>query len=408
MTWVEIVAVAALAGWVCVTLDRSRSWPTGARLPIDSQQPISTSENSLAVIVPARNEADLLPETLTSLLRQQIEGGKIYLVDDGSSDDTAAVARSLSVGTGSSMELEVLKAGPRPPGWSGKIHALEQGYQAVLADATRAGLDPPKWVLLTDADIYHRNGSIASLLLQAEPISGGDSFDLVSVMARLRADSFWERVIIPAFVFFFQLLFPFRRVARPRSRVAAAAGGCVLVRLSVLQEAGGLAGVRGEIIDDVALAKAVKGAGGRTWLGFDPGICSLRSYSRLSGLWAMVSRTAFTQLRHSLALLLLTQAALAVFVVSPPIVIGWVLSAMPSALEAASISLERALVWATLTWGLMGVALLPAVRYHRVPVAYSLSLPLAGFVFALMTTHSAWNYWRGAGSSWRGRRIGRL
>ena len=408
MTWLEIVALAALVGWVLVTLDRSRSWPAEAVLPAHSNEPGSSRVVSMAVIVPARNEAELLPATLTSLLGQQVDGGKIYLVDDGSSDDTAAVARALSRAPESTMELEVLSAGPRPPGWSGKIHALEQGYRAVLEDASQAGIEPPEWLLMTDADIHHREGSFASLLLQAESNGTGDAFDLVSVMARLRADGFWEKVVIPAFVFFFQLLFPFRRVSMPDSRVAAAAGGCVLLRRSVLQNAGGLAVIRGEIIDDVALAKAIKGTGARTWLGLDPGICSLRAYPHLAELCEMVSRTAFTQLRHSSALLMLTLAGLVVFVISPPIVISWVLTVPPLSLGAASSSPARALLWACLTWGLMAAALLPAIRYHRVPIVYCLSLPLAGVLFGVMTARSALSYWRGEGASWRGRKTGRL
>lgn len=407
MAWVEIIALTTLACWVSVTLDRSRSWPREFLLPGSPAEPASGRTTSLAVIVPARNEAELLPATLPSLLGQQIEGAKVYLVDDGSSDDTAEVARELSVQSGSVVDLEVVSAGPRPAGWSGKVHALEQGYRAILEDADRAGMEPPEWLLLTDADIRHRAGSVASLLFKAESKRDGGTFDLVSVMARLRTDGFWERLVVPTFVFFFQLLFPFRKVAMPESRVAAAAGGCVLLRRSALQKAGGMATIRGAIIDDVALAKAVKGAGGRTWLGFDPGICSLRTYPRLADLWQMVSRTAFTQLRYSSILLILTLVGLAVFVVSPPIVIGWVLTAIPPSLDLVGDSRGRALVWATLAWVLMSVALLPAIRYHRVPVIYTVSLPLGGFLFGLMTASSAWKHWRGKGSIWRGRKLGR-
>jgi hopene-associated glycosyltransferase HpnB len=313
----------------------------------------------------------------------------------------------LSMQSGSAVDLEVVSTGPRPAGWSGKVHALERGYRVILEDADRAGMEPPEWLLLTDADIRHRAGSVASLLFKAESKRSGGTFDLVSVMARLRTDGFWERLVAPTFVFFFQLLFPFRKVAMPDSRVAAAAGGCVLLRRSALQKAGGMAAIRSAIIDDVALAKAVKGAGGRIWLGFDSGICSLRAYPRLADLWQMVSRTAFTQLRYSSILLILTLVWLSVFVVSPPIVIVWVLTAISPSLDLVGDSPGRALVWASLAWVLMSVALLPAIRYHRVPVIYTISLPLGGLLFGLMTASSAWKHWRGKGSSWRGRKQGR-
>jgi hopene-associated glycosyltransferase HpnB len=405
MAWIEIIAFAALAFWVCVTLDRSRSWPHEAILPGSPREPASIRTVSLAVIVPARNEAELLPATLTSLLVQQIDGVTVYLVDDGSSDDTAEVAREMSMEPGLAIDLEVVSAGPRPTGWSGKVHALEQGYQTILEDADRAGMEPPEWLLLTDADIHHRAGSLASLLLKAESNPCGERFDLVSVMARLRADGFWERLMVPAFVFFFQLLYPFRRVAMPDSRIAAAAGGCVLLRRSALERAGGMTAIRGAIIDDVALAKAVKDSGGGTWLGFDPGICSLRPYPRLVDLWQMVSRTAFTQLRYSGLLLILTLVGLTIFVVSPPIVIGWILTTLPLSLGLVSSSPGRALLWAALAWVLMSIALLPAIRYHRIPAIYSVSLPLSGSLFGLMTASSAWKHWRGRGSNWRGRML---
>jgi hopene-associated glycosyltransferase HpnB len=405
VTAVEIVSLAALIGWLWVSFDRSRSWPHEAVLPDRPTGSTAAATDSLVVIVPARNEADLLPETLTSLLRQQIDCATIYLVDDGSNDRTLEVAESLARESTGGIGLEVVHTHPRPTGRAGKVQALERGYAAMLDDVKKGEIGLPEWLLLTDADIQHRAGSLSSLLLQAEKRGSEVGWDLVSVMARLRAENFWERVVVPTFVFFFQLLYPFRRVAQPGSRVAAAAGGCVLVRRSFLEQIGGFSAIRDAIIDDVALAKTVKAAGGRTWLGFDPGICSLRSYPRLGDLWEMVSRTAFDQLHYSAFLLSLTLGALAVFVVSPPLIVAWTLFDGRLGLDGEGASYLRAMSWALGTWILMSVALLPSVRYHRVPAIYACSLPLGGLLFGLMTVSSAWRHWSGKGVKWRGRRV---
>ena len=183
-------------------------------------------------------------------------------MDDGSTDCTAQLAGRLAAQLGLAKKLEVVTAGPKLAGWSGKVHAQRCGYATVLEQAWEQGIEPPEWLLLTDADIRHRSGSVRSLLSQAMGQPDIGTYDLVSIMARLRAENFWERIIIPAFVFFFQLLYPFRRVARRSSRVAAAAGGCVLVRRSALEAAGGFAAIGTEIIDDVAMGRAIKRAGG--------------------------------------------------------------------------------------------------------------------------------------------------
>ena len=274
------------------------------------------------MIVPARNESELLPQTLGALLDQDVEGMEVFLVDDGSTDGSADVARRLARDRESAVKFHIVEAAARPGGWSGKVHALNCGYEAVIEEGTRQDTEPPEWLLLTDADIRHRPGSVAALLRKATLPEGGGPYSLVSIMARLRAVGFWERLVVPAFVFFFQLLYPFRRVADRNSRVAAAAGGCVLVRRSALEAAGGFNAISGAIIDDVALGRAIKEAGESTWLGFDPGISSLRPYPRLADLWLMVSRTAFTQLGYRWDLLVLTLLTLAVVVASPPLVLG--------------------------------------------------------------------------------------
>jgi len=372
-------------------------------LPAASSDLREEPATSVVAIVPARNEVEVLAETLPSLLQQDVSSMRVVLVDDGSTDGTARLADCLANELGLGHKLEVVAASPRTAGWSGKVHAQLCGCSFVLEQALAKGTEPPEWWLLTDADIRHRPGSVRSLLCQAVAQVDSGCSDLVSIMARLRAESFWERMIIPAFVFFFQLLYPFRRVARRSSRVAAAAGGCVLVRRSALEEAGGFAAIGGEIIDDVALGRTIKRAGGGVWLGFDPGIASVRSYTRLGDLWAMVSRTAFTQLRHRWDLLLLTLLALGCFLVSPPVVLAVALAQAKAPQPEDPGSLMRAGVWAILTWGLMVVAYMPTIRHHRIPTLYAVMLPVSGLLFGLMTAGSAFDDLRGKGPSWRGR-----
>jgi len=403
MLALEMISLTSLVFWVLLTLDRHRSWPAEVVLPVAPTDPGAHRVVSVAAIVPARDEAETLSQTLPTLLQQDVKGLRVFLVDDDSTDGTGQVARRLARQLDSAQELRVVETGPRMEGWSGKVQALLCGYVAILEEAAENGVEPPEWLLLTDADIRYRPGSLRSLLRQADGLGPNGPYDLVSIMARLRAEGFWERLIVPAFVFFFQLLYPFRRVADRRSRIAAAAGGCVLVRRSALEEAGGFAAIGSEIIDDVALGRAIKRTGGAVWLGLDPGIASWRSYSGLRDLWRMVSRTAFTQLGYRWDLLALTLLALGIFLVSPPIVFALGLAAAWTADAADLWSLWRAMVWTFLAWALMSAAFLPAIRHHRVPIFYAVTLPVAGLLFGLMTTGSAFNDLRGKGPTWRGR-----
>jgi hopene-associated glycosyltransferase HpnB len=386
MVLLEILAWSSLVFWLGLTLDRRRRWPWEAVLPVEDVG--GEDLPAVAAVVPARDEAEVLPRTLPALLGQDLPHFTVVLVDDQSTDGTAAVAREVAAAVGRPDRLRVITAPPPPPGWTGKVHALAVGVAAV---------DAP-WLLLTDADIGHRPGSVAALLAQA-----ARGYDLVSVMARLSAGTRWERLLIPPFVFFFQLLYPFRRVADRASPVAAAAGGCILVRREALAAAGGIGAVRGAVIDDVALGRAVKEAGGLTWLGFDPGIVSARPYRRLADLWAMVQRSAFVQLRYRWELLVLVLAGLAALVSSPPVVVAVALWGLGWGPAAAAEPLARAAVAAGLAWGLQAAALLPSVRHHRVPAGYAVTLPLAAVFYGAMTFCSAWDHWWGRGSRWKGR-----
>ena len=276
-TVLELVAFLGLAFWGLLLLDPRRRWPRSSlAAPISAA---AVGERVVAV-VPARDEAAVLPETLPSLLRQDLDAFSVVLVDDRSSDGTARVAQEVALNSGRADRLRVVEVEAPDPDCSGKVRALAAGVAAVEEE----GPDAPTWYLFTDADIHHHVHSVRALLATAHR----DQRDLVSVMARLSTAIFWEKLLVPAFVFFFHLLYPFRLVAREGSAVAAAAGGCVLVRRETLVAAGGVAAIRRALIDDVALAHAVKGAGGRLWIGPDAGIASVRVYPRLCDVWKMV------------------------------------------------------------------------------------------------------------------------
>lgn len=384
------VSAAVLLFWSLLLLDRTRRWP--GELFLDRFAP--SAEASVVALVPARNEASVLPATLPALFAQEHGDLRVVLVDDGSTDRTAEVAIALAQSSGAEERCRVVEPPERPAGWVGKVWAQHSGWLSILADPEQ----PAEWVLLTDADIRHAPHSVRSLLDKAS--RGG--YDVVSVMARLHARGFWEKLVIPAFVFFFQLLYPFRSVRRRSSQVAAAAGGCVLVRRAALEKIGGFEAIRDAVIDDVALARALADAGSRLWLGFDEDIVSVRPYSGLGELWDMVARSAFTQLRFHYWLVALVVLGLAVFFMSPPL-----LAAIAGARLLADASIDpfalRALLCALGAWVVQARILQPFVRHHRVPAVYSLSLPLGSLLYAGMTASSAWRHFRGRGTAWKGR-----
>ena len=343
----------------------------------------------VAVLVPARDEAAMLPLTLPPLLAQQYPDYEVLLIDDGSTDGTADVAARFASG-----RLRIVSAGDKPEGWAGKMYALQRGVETVFGD----GGSPPAWILLTDADIRHPPTSIASLVAKAQ--RGG--YDLVSVMARLSTAAAWERLLIPPFVYFFHLLYPFRAVSLRSSPMAAAAGGCVLVRAQALLDAGGFAAIRGALIDDVALARLLKGRRRRLWLGLDPEIESVRRYD-FRDLWRMVARSAFVQLGYRYWSVPLVMLGLAFFFAGPSILV-------PTSVAALLLGVRAPAVWVALAFGatarvLETLAILPWVRHHRIrhPIAWSLTFPLAALLYGAMTVGSAWDHLRGRGSAWKGR-----
>src|SRR5436190_21244458 len=342
--------MAALA-WLYLVAAHGGYWRTSQRLPRVSGEPDAWPD--VVAVVPARNEAEMLPVTLPGLLGQEYPGAlSVIVVDDGSSDGTGEVAATL--GAGSARPLRVISGAPLPDGerWAGKVWAMAQGLRA-------AGPGPDGYLLFTDADIAWEAHTLRRLVAAAE----GDDRDLVSQMALLRTATGWERVVVPAFVYFFAQLYPFRRVNVPGSRTAAAAGGCMLVRREVLDKAGGLAPIRGALIDDVAMGRLIKSQRGRTWLGLSRQVVSVRPYPGLASLWQMVARSAYTQLRYSPAVLAGTLAGLLFLYALPPAgaIAGLVALLTGSDAGPAALTCGAGLAG----WALMSLSFVPVLRLYR-------------------------------------------
>jgi hopene-associated glycosyltransferase HpnB len=383
--WLFPLVVLSLLGWLYLLFGRSAFWRV--RPTLDQEPPALQGWPDVIAVIPARNEAAYVGRALRSLIVQDYPGRlSIVLVDDHSEDATRAIAEALP--TTSGRTLEVIAARPLPAGWSGKLWAVSEGLKY-------AGRHMPHapYVLLADADIAHDPSNLRRLVVRAQ----GGRLDLVSVMVKLHCEHFWERLLIPPFIFFFRKLYPFAAVNRPQERPAAAAGGCMLVRRGVLDRAGGIESIRDRLIDDIALAQRIKHHPqpnvGRIWLGLTDGTRSLRRQNRLGELWAMVARTADTQLGHSAALLVLTVLGmLGLYLVPPLAVIGWPLHG-----EADSAALGLG------AWLCMARAYWPTLRLYRLGAHWSLTLPLAGALYTAMTLDSALQYRRGRGGRWKGR-----
>ncbi|MET9158505.1 glycosyltransferase [Streptomyces parvulus] len=379
---VTVVPALSLAAWLWLLLARGFFWRTDVTLPA-RREPAAWP--SVCVVVPARDEAAVLPASLPSLLAQDYPGrAEVILVDDGSTDGTGELAGELARRHGG-LPLTVTSPGEPPAGWTGKLWAVRHGV--ALARARE-----PEFLLLTDADIAHAPDSLRALVAAA----GDGGFDVVSQMARLRVVSAWERLVVPAFVYFFAQLYPFRWIAR-RGRTAAAAGGCVLLRTETAERARIPEAIRHAVIDDVALARAVKGAGGRVWLGLAERVDSVRPYPRLGDLWRMVSRSAYAQLRHNPLVLAGTVAGLVLVYLVPPLAV--VVGAARG--ETAAALLGGA------AWLVMAGTYAPMLRHYRQPLWLAPLLPFTAFLYLLMTVDSAVQHYRGRGAAWKGRTYAR-
>jgi len=363
----EIAAAVAVVIWLYLLLGRGGFWRM-RELAVEASVPSPAPR--VAIVIPARNEGDVIGRAVASLAAQRYEGEfQILVVDDHSTDDTAAAAR-----TACSASLTVVPAELLPAGWTGKLWAVSQGVR-------EAKQFSPDYLLLTDADIVHPPENLNTLVAQA--MRGG--YDLVSLMVRLHCRTAAERALMPAFVFFFFLLYPPSWIRNPRRRTAGAAGGCMLIRRQVLEQIGGIERIRGELIDDCALAGAVKRHGGRVWLGLSSRTESIREYQSFSEIRRMISRTAFTQLRHSWLLLAGTAAGLLLTYEVPP------LAALMGSVAGA------------FAWLAMCVAYLPILRFYRRSPLWAPLLPLVAAFYLVATIESAAAYRRGAGGMWKGR-----
>lgn len=373
----QIVAVSALAAWLYLLLARGGFWRAAER--DDGDQPRPAAWPAVTAVIPARNEADGVGRCIGSLLAQDYPGGlSIVLVDDDSSDGTAAVAQQAAEAAGGTDRLTVLSGKPLASGWTGKLWALSQGI-----DAAEHG-ENASYLLLTDADIVYAPDTLARLVARAE----AEGLVLTSLMAKLRCVSFAEQALVPAFIFFFQMLYPFAWVKRTDRRAAAAAGGCMLVRSDALRRIGGIEKICRALIDDCALAEALK-AQGPIWLGLTERARSIRPYPRFEDIRRMVARSAYAQLRYSSLLLTCTTAGMALIYQAPPL------------LAVFGHGLARALGLAA--WGLMAITFQPTLRLYRRSPLWGLALPAIALTYMLFTLDSAWQHARGRGGVWKGR-----
>lgn len=379
------IAIAGIpAGiWLYLLLLRGGFWRERPESGKRARPAADISWPEIAAIIPARNEAGVVGRVVTALLGQKYSGRfSIILVDDNSEDDTSAEARAAAdaaIAAGSSHRFVVVKGKKLAVGWTGKLWAVHQG----LAEAQRV-VPNATYLLLTDADIAHAPDSLTTLVGRAEE----GKYNLVSLMAKLKTDTFAEKALIPAYIFFFQKLYPFAWVRDPKHKLGAAAGGCMLVRTKALKEIGGIAAIRGALIDDCALGRAIK-ATGPIWLGLAGNVTSLRGYPAWRDIWNLIARSAFTQLHHSTLLLIGSVLGMVLTYLLPPYL---AINADPGLRPLGIIA-----------WAMMAIAYLPTLaNYQRSPL-WAPFLPLIASFYTVATVASAWRYWRGQGGQWKGR-----
>jgi hopene-associated glycosyltransferase HpnB len=372
---VSIAAISLMIWLYCVFL-RGGYWRADVKGDTPAAAPAAWPH--IVAVIPARNEQDSIAASVTSLLLQDYPGRfSIILVDDNSEDATASIAACLPEQTGSQVALTILRGEPLPKGWTGKLWAVQQG----IAAATRGR---PDLLLLTDADIVYAPDMVRTLAARAE--TGG--YVLTSLMAKLRCESLAERTFIPAFVYFFQMLYPFSWVNDPKNRMAAAAGGCMLIRADALERAGGIAVIRDALIDDCSLAAVMKKQGA-IWLGLTDRVRSIRASGALADIHAMVSRSAYAQLRYSPVLLGLTLAGMAMTYWAPPL------------LTLFGHGTARALGLAA--WALMAVSFWPMLRFYGLTPLWAPALPAIATGYMAFTFSSALQHMLGKGGHWKGR-----
>jgi hopene-associated glycosyltransferase HpnB len=372
------IAALALAIWLYLTCARGGFWLCRQR---DDVLPWPPSQwPRVTAVIPARNEAEGIAESIGSLARQDYPGPfSIVLVDDDSEDATAELAHGAAAGLGPDRNFTLISSRGLASGWTGKLWAVRHGVEAA-----NAAPEPPDYLLLTDADIVHTPDSVRALVARA----AHGKYVLTSLMARLRCASGWERSHVPAFVYFFQMLYPFAWVNDAKNATAGAAGGCMLVRTDALKKAGGIESIRDALIDDCSLAEKMK-AVGPIWLGLTNRVVSIRRYDDFDEVRKMISRSAYAQLKYSPLLLAGVTLGMALTFLAGP--------------ALALFGDGTARILGLLTWALMAVSFQPMLRFYRMSPLWGLALPAIAVAYMLYTLDSAYRYMRGQGGSWKGR-----
>ncbi|MBC27884.1 MAG: glycosyl transferase family 2 [Rhodospirillaceae bacterium] len=379
-----ILSITTLGSWLYLWLFRSLFWLANQRLEnnLPADIPATISFPSVIALIPARNEEDVIARCIGSLLNQDYQGElSIILIDDESNDRTVEVAQAAAAQFEGGNKVQIISGKQLPSGWAGKVWALQQGMN-------RAVRTQAKYYFLSDADVYHDTSNLTRLVSKAEK----DELDLVSLMVKLQCRSSWDWLLIPAFIFFFQKLFPFNRVNDPSSRVAAAAGGSMLVRKTAMDRIGQYTSIKSAIIDDCTLARKLK-ENGPIWLGLSTTTRSIRAYDNLTEIWHMVTRSAYTQLHHSLVFLLGAIIGMTVVYVAPPMVMCF----------AFLHDLTFPLLFSGCAWGIMIYTYHPTLKLYDVKPFYGLLLPVTALIYLLMTIDSARLFYLNKGGRWKGR-----
>jgi hopene-associated glycosyltransferase HpnB len=372
-----IVGMLAVLSWVYLLFARGRFWQAAnGTVPVGR---CNSSPSRVAIVIPARNEEEFVARCVASLLEQRCcESIHIFLVDDFSCDGTVQAAREAAQRAGKAALLTVVECRPLPPGWTGKLWAVRAGIEAAF-------LLKPRFLLLTDADVVHAPVSVASLIEMAE--TGG--YDLVSVTGRLSCETLAEKLLIPAFTFFFLMLYPPAWVANSRRRTAGADGSCMLIRPEALARAGGIESMRHQVIDDCTLARIVKSSGGKLYLGVSTLTAGIRRYESFTDIGRLIARTAFSQLQHSALLLLGTLSGLAIAYVFPLVM----------TLFAPPVPMVLGMV----AWAGMTICYFPMIKFYELKPHWSLTLPLVALFYMGATVWSAIEFWSNKGGKWKGR-----
>ncbi|WOO41958.1 glycosyltransferase [Rubellicoccus peritrichatus] len=372
-----VLSALALLAWLYLALFRGRFWEDATLPQLDEPD----EWPSVIAIVPARNEAETIGETVRGILEQDYQGElKLVVIDDQSDDDTAQLAKEAADALNQQENLIVLSGKPLPEGWSGKVWAMQQGWEH-----TKAQAEPVSYVWFTDADILHQDKALRRLVAVATNENRG----LVSTMVELRCKGFWEKALVPAFVYFFKLLYPFLWVSNDKKKIAGAAGGCMLVSGQALEKIDGPRAIQADLIDDCALGSAIKQSGFSIRLDLTRDSHSLRGYPKLADAWNTVARTAYTQLGYSPLKLIGSVVGLA-----------W-LFFIPVA-SFLSPDLLTALLGG-ITWLIMSLTFLPMVKFYRVNPFWLFALPFITIIYLGATIDSALRYHKGQGGQWKGR-----